>query len=81
MHTVIMLFAVKNFIFPGLRFALIITFIFVILILIGTLTPLPQKIDAPGTDKWHHFIAFAASRVLLGSLHKIVAHPSGDITE
>ena len=32
MHTVIMLFAVKNFIFPGLRFALIITFIFIILI-------------------------------------------------
>lgn len=60
MHTVIMLFAVKNFIFPDLRFALIITFIFIILILIGTLTPLPQKIDAPGTDKWHHFIAFAA---------------------
>ena len=35
-------------------------FWFIILILIGTLTPLPQKIDAPGTDKWHHFIAFAA---------------------
>ena len=28
-----------------------------------------------------NFIAFAASKVLLGSLHKMVAQPSGDITE
>ena len=27
------------------------------------------------------FIAFAASSIFFGSLHKIVAHPSGDITE
>ena len=28
-----------------------------------------------------NFIAFEASNVFLGSLHNIVAHPSGDITE
>ena len=27
--------------------------------MVGTLSPLPQKIDALGSDKWHHFIAFA----------------------
>ena len=28
-----------------------------------------------------NFIAFAASNIFFGSLHKIVAHPSGEITE
>ena len=50
---------IQKIIFPNDKFALILTFIFALLILVGTLTPVPQKIDAPGSDKWHHFIAFA----------------------
>ena len=50
---------IQKIIFPNYKFALILTFIFTLLILLGTLSPLPQKIDAPGSDKWHHFIAFA----------------------
>lgn len=50
---------IQKIIFPNYKFALILTFIFTLLILVGTLSPLPQKIDAPGSDKWHHFIAFA----------------------
>ena len=26
----------------------------------GNATPLPQAVDVPETDKWHHFVAFAA---------------------
>jgi VanZ family protein len=51
---------IQKIIFPNLKLALILTSIFTFLILIGTLSPLPQKIEAPGSDKWHHFIAFAA---------------------
>ena len=49
---------IQKIIYPNDRIALILTFIFTLLILVGTLTPIPQKIDAPGSDKWHHFIAF-----------------------
>ena len=51
---------IQKIIFPNLRFALVLTCVFICLILIGTLSPIPQKIEAPGSDKWHHFIAFAA---------------------
>ena len=51
---------IQKIIFPNLRFALVLTCVFIFLILIGTLSPIPQKIEAPGSDKWHHFIAFAA---------------------
>jgi len=61
---------IKKLVFPSLYQALLITFIFTILILIGTLTPLPQKIDAPGSDKWHHFIAFALLTYPLAASHK-----------
>ena len=30
------------------------------IICLGTSTPLPQAVDVPGTEKWHHFVAFAA---------------------
>ena len=50
---------IQKIIYPNDKIALILTFIFTLLILVGTLTPIPQKIDAPGSDKWHHFIAFA----------------------
>jgi len=39
---------------------MVLTFIFAIIICVGTLTPLSQAVDVPGTDKWHHFLAFAA---------------------
>ena len=50
---------IQKIIYPNDKIALILTFIFTLLILVGTLTPIPQKIDAPDADKWHHFIAFA----------------------
>ena len=39
---------------------MILTFTFALIICVGTLTPLPQAVDVPRTDKWHHFLAFAA---------------------
>ena len=45
---------------PNLRTGMVLTFIFAIIICVGTLTPLSQAVDVPGTDKWHHFLAFAA---------------------
>ena len=45
---------------PNVRTGMVLTFVFVLIICLGTLTPLPQAVDVPGTDKWHHFLAFAA---------------------
>jgi len=45
---------------PNLRTGMILTSTFALFICVGTLTPLPQAVDVPGTDKWHHFLAFAA---------------------
>ena len=39
---------------------MVLTFLFLLIIYFGTLTPLPQAVDVAGTDKWHHFLAFAA---------------------
>ena len=39
---------------------MILTFTFALIICVGTLMPLPQAVDIPGTEKWHHFLAFAA---------------------
>ena len=50
---------IQKIIYPNDKIALILTFIFTLFILVGTITPIPQKIDAPGSDKWNHFIAFA----------------------
>ena len=49
----------KVLIFPDVRTAIILTIILTLSICAGTLTPLTENIDAPGSDKWHHFIAFA----------------------
>jgi VanZ family protein len=46
--------------FQNLRFAALATLIFTVAICVATLTPLPKAIDAPGSDKLHHFIAFGA---------------------
>ena len=34
--------------------------LFVVIICLGTLTPLPKMVDVSGTDKLHHFLAFSA---------------------
>jgi len=39
---------------------MVLTFISILIICVGTLLPLPQAVDVPGTDKWHHFLGFAA---------------------
>ena len=39
---------------------MVLTFVFALIICLGTLTPLSQAVDVPGTDKWYHLLAFAA---------------------
>ena len=50
----------KILLLPNLQTGVVLTFIFILIICVGTLIPLPQVFDVPGTDKWHHFLAFAA---------------------
>ncbi|MBQ58313.1 VanZ family protein [bacterium] len=54
-----MVFYLKACLIPNLRLALFLTIIFTIVICCGTLTPLPKSLDVPGSDKWHHFVAFS----------------------
>ena len=54
-----MVFYLKACLIPNLRLALFLTIIFTIIICFGTLTPLPKSLNVPGSDKWHHFVAFA----------------------
>ena len=39
--------------------AMALTILMVSLICVGTLTPFSQAVEVPGSDKWHHFVAFA----------------------
>ena len=50
----------KALILPDAKIAFMITTILALAISVGTLTPLAENVDAPGSDKWHHFIAFTA---------------------
>ena len=50
----------KLLLLPNVRTGMVLTFAFVLIICLGTLTPLPQAVDVSGMDKWHHFLAFAA---------------------
>ena len=50
----------KILLLPNLQTAMVLTFAFALIICVGTLTPLLRAVDVPGTDKWHHFLAFAA---------------------
>ena len=50
----------KLLLLPNVQTGMVLTFSFAVIICLGTLTPLPQAVDVPGTDKWHHFLAFAA---------------------
>ena len=49
-----------SFLLPNLRTGVVLTGLFVVIICLGTLTPLPKMVDVSGTDKLHHFLAFAA---------------------
>ena len=44
---------------PNLKTAASLTFVLTLIICFGTLTSLPKMIEAPWSDKWYHFIAFA----------------------
>ena len=46
-------------IFKRKRFSVLLTIVLALVIAMSTLSPLPTKIDVPGSDKWHHFLAFA----------------------
>ena len=50
----------KLLLLPDVRTGTVLTSAFAVIICLVTLTPLPQAVDVPGTDKWHHFLAFAA---------------------
>ena len=50
----------KILLLPNLQTGVVLTFIFALIICVGTLIPLPRAVDVPGTDKWHHFLAFVA---------------------
>ena len=39
--------------------AMALTILMVSLICVGTLTSFSQAVEVPGSDKWHHFLAFA----------------------
>ena len=50
----------KILLLPNLQTGVVLTFIFILIICVGTLTPLLETVDVPGTDKWQHFLGFAA---------------------
>ena len=50
----------KLIVLPNVRTGMALTVIFVFIICFGTLTPIAQAVNVQGTDKWHHFLAFAA---------------------
>ena len=66
----------KAWILPDTKTAIIFTVILTIAICVGTLTPLPDKIDTPGSDKWHHFIAFAALAYPLAAASRLYWIPA-----
>ena len=45
---------------PNLRTTIVLMWTFFVIICLGTPTRIPQAVDVPETDKWHHFVAFAA---------------------
>ena len=50
----------KSLFLPNVRTGMVLTLAFVIIICLGMLTPLPKAVDVSATDKWYHFLAFAA---------------------
>ena len=50
------------------KIAYVLTAIIAVAIMILSLTPLEQLPDAPGSDKWHHFIAYGALALPLSFL-------------
>ena len=66
----------KAWILPDTKTAIIFTVILTIAICVGTLTPLPDKIYTPGSDKWHHFIAFAGLAYPLAAASRLYWIPA-----
>ena len=66
----------KAWILPDTKTAIIFTVILTMAICVGTLTPLPDKIYTPGSDKWHHFIAFAALAYPLAAASRLYWIPA-----
>ena len=71
-----MLLYLKASILPDTKTAIIFTVILTIAICVGTLTPLPDKIYTPGSDKWHHFIAFAGLAYPLAAASRLYWIPA-----
>ena len=55
-----MLKNLKPLLLPNQGTAVVLTSAFTIIICFGTLTPIPVMVEIPGTDYWHHSLAFAA---------------------
>ena len=71
-----MLLYLKALILPDTKTAIVFTAILTIAICVGTLTPLPDKIYTPGSDKWHHFIAFAGLAYPLAAASRLYWIPA-----
>ena len=69
----------KALILPDAKTAFTLTAILTLAICVGTLIPLTEKIHAPGSDKWHHFIAFAALAYPLTAANQFVLDTSANI--
>lgn len=59
---------IKALFFPQKSIAIAFTALIFCIIVLATLTPLPQAVSVPGSDKWHHFLAFAALTYPLATL-------------
>ena len=66
----------RSSILPDAKTAIIFTAILTVAICVGTLTPSTDKVDIPGSDKWHHFIAFAALAYPLAAASRLYWIPA-----
>ena len=66
----------KASILPDAKTAIIFTAILTLAICVGTLTPLANKVYAPGSDKWYHFIAFTALAYPLSAASRLYWIPT-----
>ena len=71
-----MLSVFKTLILPDAKTAFILTAILTLAICVGTLIPLTEKIHVPGSDKWHHFVAFAALAYPLTAANRLYWIPT-----
>ena len=71
-----MLSVFKALILPDAKTAFTLTAILTLAICVGTLIPLTEKIHVPGSDKWHHFVAFAALAYPLTAANRLYWIPA-----